>query len=844
MSSTAIPKVVPAQLSFLAVYNPSLGDSDETFHDQIVFYYSKAAKARSKLRGKDAQAERNLREEENEKLRQVGLAQGMVGFARSFSSGEAVDSVETHKSRIVLKELEKGWWILASIDLTQLPSATSRHDSGVSATSAHEIEYSSREVSPPALLLQQLTKAHSVFLLHHGSNFSDLFRKLDRQKFCNILDRYWSRFANTWDVLLHGSPAVDIYSGLKLAAGGELGIGVGEEEWGSGEREVLEDYARRTEGLVDIVVSRFGEPSPLQDPKASPDSKALIDTSAHEPWIGGGKYVGAADGVFFSGIGALSRRSLRDVSYWVETIYHQGENAYGVRDNPTADRRKRRRRVLKTPLSGRASPEANRPQHLAKPDGSLSSMSQDTGPRIPPPIFTAVEASLDKASNAVESSEGTQASKSEPFMASLGDTETWVKYLTLGYGSAWGGRKTPNAEQESTSDAAPAREPSPEVSMRYIDPEPDVDKAEEKIKAQIQHENSGYFIIGLKGDMGDEDYDDENDEGGWNNRIPLRTVHVEIVKEEVPDTPHDDTPLMEQDFSFGPNPPPWLRRLRPVVYVHRPFIYTFLFHHRTEALSVAPFYRDLHTYFAPLHRPLSNSTSPSRVAARIAAASHPTTTISASVNANPDTQPIYDLVYDPRTLTIHSSIPNIPEPGTLIAEGISSNTIISDWSRVEALNVHSQILANVSSTRRTLSEIERTCKTSRGWWVVWMRLPPSEDSIRGTTTGGAASSKAASQIPSQTEGGQVEGGEYATTEEFDSADLREAFLVRRSRDAVSTSGKTSSGSRLGSGMWKFGGQSTGEKMGGAAAGWGPKGLAEGIGVDARRYVEGLLSLNR
>jgi hypothetical protein len=37
----------------------------------------------------------------------------MVGFAKSFSNGEAVDSVETHKARIVLHELEDGWWILA-----------------------------------------------------------------------------------------------------------------------------------------------------------------------------------------------------------------------------------------------------------------------------------------------------------------------------------------------------------------------------------------------------------------------------------------------------------------------------------------------------------------------------------------------------------------------------------------------------------------------------------------------------------------------------------------------------------------------------------------------------------
>jgi hypothetical protein len=82
MSSAAIPKVVPAQLSFLAIYNPALGTSDETFKDQVVFYYSKAAKVRSKTDGSDAQAEQDLREQENEKLRQVGLAQGLVGFAR------------------------------------------------------------------------------------------------------------------------------------------------------------------------------------------------------------------------------------------------------------------------------------------------------------------------------------------------------------------------------------------------------------------------------------------------------------------------------------------------------------------------------------------------------------------------------------------------------------------------------------------------------------------------------------------------------------------------------------------------------------------------------------------
>ena len=70
--------------------------------------------------------------------------------------------------------------------------------------------------------------------------------RVGRLLFCSLLERYWTRFATEWDVLLHGNPAVEMYDGIKLANGGELGVGVGEEEWGSGEREVLEDFVRRT----------------------------------------------------------------------------------------------------------------------------------------------------------------------------------------------------------------------------------------------------------------------------------------------------------------------------------------------------------------------------------------------------------------------------------------------------------------------------------------------------------------------------------------------------------------------------------------------------------------------
>jgi hypothetical protein len=75
-------RVQPAQLAFLAIYNPDLGPTDETFHDQIVFYYSRVAYQSRKAKGRQLENDKELQEQENEKLRQIGLAQGVVHFAR------------------------------------------------------------------------------------------------------------------------------------------------------------------------------------------------------------------------------------------------------------------------------------------------------------------------------------------------------------------------------------------------------------------------------------------------------------------------------------------------------------------------------------------------------------------------------------------------------------------------------------------------------------------------------------------------------------------------------------------------------------------------------------------
>jgi hypothetical protein len=121
-------RVIPAQLGFLAIYNPSLGNTDDTLDQQIVYYSSTEARQEvDKLRRQlDSEAFQDAaREQNNEQLRQIGFAQGMVEFGRSFSEGRAVDTIETAKSRIILHELEAGWWILAgSVHPPTQPSFT------------------------------------------------------------------------------------------------------------------------------------------------------------------------------------------------------------------------------------------------------------------------------------------------------------------------------------------------------------------------------------------------------------------------------------------------------------------------------------------------------------------------------------------------------------------------------------------------------------------------------------------------------------------------------------------------------------------------------------------------
>ncbi|KAI1108061.1 hypothetical protein F5Y14DRAFT_131215 [Nemania sp. NC0429] len=781
--------VVPAQLGFLAIFNPSLGATDDTIDEQIVYYASVSARSqRRRHRSRGKPTADISQEERNERLRQIGLAQGMVEFSRGFAHGKPVDTIETERTRVVLQEVEPGWWILASIDLTRIPLPPRLGSStpGKSDDQPDNVEYSSRELKPSTLLMRDLLRAHSVFLLHHAPSLSGLFVKLKRSNFIKVLSRFWDLFLSTWDVMLHGNPASNIYGGIKVAACGELGVGVGEEDRGSGEREVLEGFVNRVEGLTDLVVSRFNPPRSTSEAEPVNDTKP---SSSSQEWLGTGREPGPEDGAIFLGVGALSRKSLRDITYWMEDVYSWGDHAYGVKDSP-ASTRPARKRQKHAPLMkhDRASPPqpsdkivSPRPGSSQGSDGAeLAGLVRDGG------------------------------------AADEGGMNKLMSYLKMGYGTHW----SLGGSEDETRLSVPAKAGDPPSTTGEL----------------TLHKPSGFpghYLIGLLGDI-DEALGDESERGSqpnpeleaseYNSRIPLRTLTVELEDEDQaeakpsedldnPNTKLTSTASGNKDYTntdseFSSQDRNKTQKMRVVVYVNNPFIFTFIFQNRTDSLAWDGLYRSLHHQLAPLREPLLVSTAyrPNKP------------------DVGEKASDLFDLVWDPNAMTIHSTIPNIPTPAEMLDE--NGKPV---WSQAEAISTHNQILNMHAATLAESSELERTCKANRGWWVVWTRITErdpaqpldSESDITSMPEDKDEQAPTSLQNSSQRSNASHSVGCAKQTVS------KEIFIVRRAGEHT-----------------RFRGNSYAENGGDGWAEGAAGRLPQGIGLDTHRYIEGLLSLSR
>lgn len=378
-------------------------------------------------------------------------------------------------------------------------------------------------MGPPQLFLQQLRRAHSLFLLHHDFSLDALYERVGRSIFCLFLERFWEKFAWNWEILLTGNPTVEIYNGIKLAAGGELGVGVGEEEWGSGEREVLEDFVARTDGLLDLVVSRFGEPAAQLD-----DSPSTAKSNDQNAWLGSDHTPRPADGVVFSGLGAVSRLSLARVSHWMECIYKYGDTSYGVGRDPASIRRRRPRRRDR---------QKSENVTAVSQSGILPStpdMDRSHTPGIPRPLIIATPQPNPDQQKETNPADGTTDSTLSTNDQGFG-TETVMKYLTLGYGSAWSFSKPVSPSPDNP--AAAANGPMMNSRQQIGNPTNAAQSLSNEPRNGPRNISLGRFILGprddldLLDDLEEESPAPEAEASKPKSRIIHRFIHIHASDE-------------------------------------------------------------------------------------------------------------------------------------------------------------------------------------------------------------------------------------------------------------------------------------------------------------------------
>ncbi|KAJ3316174.1 vacuolar fusion protein ccz1 [Blyttiomyces sp. JEL0837] len=153
----------PPELACFAVYNPSWGPTEESADQQLCFH-SPASLS------------------QNEILRQIGLAQALVNFSKSFNASVACESVHSEKHRTAILEPEPGFWMLLKVKLGKITTTTK--------DGKKKVEYLSNKINNSALKTL-LKRAYARFKMFNNT-FASVVASESKEVLMNRLDDFFT----------------------------------------------------------------------------------------------------------------------------------------------------------------------------------------------------------------------------------------------------------------------------------------------------------------------------------------------------------------------------------------------------------------------------------------------------------------------------------------------------------------------------------------------------------------------------------------------------------------------------------------------------------------------------
>ena len=307
--------------------------------------------------------------------------------------------------------------------------------------------------------------------------------------------------------------------------------------------------------MLEMMVSRFDDAGPEEDSPAKKHKRRPRELRALGKDTGSQAPVSdpaPADGVVFSGVRALSRTSTRALALWMQSLYRYDVHAYGVLENPMSTSRRK---------EGHSQPmETGARSANAEGDDTATAGEESSHKKAPPglraqglgDIYSPGSATEQLATPRAErraisehglssrtagrdkhhrSSDGAETSSVD----SSSSSSTFMKYVTLGYGSSWGTVSKSGEAGILSSGSSAKKAADPDSKISQAQPEPDKDQKEGP---------TGHFLVGLQGSLEEESgADDDANRSGTvsaqdsetedaSGRIMLRTAHVQLVDQK------------------------------------------------------------------------------------------------------------------------------------------------------------------------------------------------------------------------------------------------------------------------------------------------------------------------
>ncbi len=163
-----------AAVAYFAIFNPSLGVTEETLQRQILFYTS------AKISDLDTQ------------LRNIGLVQGIVELGGSFSPfpKSNISCIKSNHSRSYLQKADEGYWLLLCLE-----------------------GFGNKHPAPTPHVQKHLVRAYQHWTLEHGT-FDD-FISHDYENAMKEIERWWLHWVWNWDPCLASLDA--LWDGYRMS---------------------------------------------------------------------------------------------------------------------------------------------------------------------------------------------------------------------------------------------------------------------------------------------------------------------------------------------------------------------------------------------------------------------------------------------------------------------------------------------------------------------------------------------------------------------------------------------------------------------------------------------------